>query len=63
MATCLNCSKKLSCGCQQRKASDGKSCCTNCLSNYESKLKIGKVQQQPAVQPKNPNVWGNDRYK
>lgn len=63
MANCLNCNKKLSCGCQQRKASDGKSCCTNCLAAYESKLRIGKAQPQPSVQAKNPNVWGKDRYK
>lgn len=61
MANCLNCSKKLSCGCQQRKASDGKACCTNCLSAYENTLRLAKTK--PAAQPKNPNVWGNDRYK
>ena len=39
MAKCPNCSKTLSCGCQNRTASDGKAVCSNCLNNYESTLK------------------------
>lgn len=39
MSSCLNCNRKLSCGCQKRKASDGKSVCSNCLSTYEAKIK------------------------
>jgi hypothetical protein len=39
MSSCLNCNKKLSCGCQKRTASDGKSVCSNCLSGYEYSLK------------------------
>lgn len=39
MAKCLNCGKSLSCGCQKKKASDGKSVCTNCIAQYELKLK------------------------
>lgn len=38
MTTCPNCKKSLSCGCQKRKASDGKPVCTNCVKSYESKL-------------------------
>jgi len=60
MANCLNCKKKLSCGCQQRKASDGKSCCTNCLSAYENTLKINKNASAPRPLP-NSNVWGTNR--
>lgn len=37
MATCPNCNKKLSCGCQKRKASNGKMVCVNCLGSYEKK--------------------------
>jgi hypothetical protein len=36
---CPNCNSQLSCGCQQRKASDGKAVCTNCLPFYEGNLK------------------------
>jgi transcription elongation factor Elf1 len=39
---CPNCNAKLSCGCQKRTASDGKSVCSSCLSNYEQKLKQSK---------------------
>jgi hypothetical protein len=35
MATCSNCKKSLSCGCQKRKASNGTMVCTNCISAYE----------------------------
>ena len=61
MATCPNCKKSLSCGCQQRKAKDGTTVCTNCLAGYNSKI-------APTIAPSpkpvtNPNVWGFDRYK
>ena len=39
MAQCNNCKRNLSCGCQKKTASDGKSCCTNCLAQYEKNLK------------------------
>lgn len=39
MATCLNCGNRLSCGCKKRTASDGKSCCVKCLTQYENSLK------------------------
>ena len=39
MASCSNCKKNLSCGCQKRKASDGKSVCSNCITSYEASLK------------------------
>ena len=42
MANCQNCKKKLSCGCQKRKASDGASVCSTCISTYEQKLKAVK---------------------
>lgn len=52
MATCLNCKKKLSCGCQQRKATDGKSVCTNCLGTYQAGLKNTRV-----VPPVADPIW------
>ena len=36
--TCKNCGNQITCGCQVRVASNGKSCCTSCLSTYESTL-------------------------
>jgi len=39
MAMCSNCKSNLSCGCQKRTASDGKSVCTKCQTSYEAKLK------------------------
>ena len=39
MAKCANCGKTYTCGCQKRKASDGKLCCASCISNYEAQLK------------------------
>jgi len=47
MSACLNCNKKLSCGCQKRTASDGKSVCSNCLPNYERNLKANGVVVTP----------------
>lgn len=62
MATCPNCKATLSCGCQKKKASDGKAVCNNCLSAYEKKLKgvtaatTKNVWQQPE-QPYVPEGW------
>jgi hypothetical protein len=38
-ATCLNCKKRLGCGCQKAVASNGKSVCKTCKAGYETKLK------------------------
>lgn len=65
MSTCTNCGAQLSCGCQKRKASDGKSVCANCVGRYEA----GKVQRtiRPLVNTKTAvpqhSPWGPDRYK
>ena len=42
MANCANCKKRLGCGCQRKKASDGTSCCVTCLAKYELSLKTKK---------------------
>jgi hypothetical protein len=60
MATCSNCKKNLSCGCQKRKASDGNSVCSNCLTSYETSL---KQKQTMATVSQTNQVWGKDRYK
>lgn len=39
MNKCANCGKALSCGCKRRNASNGKSCCTSCVSAYEKTIK------------------------
>jgi transcription elongation factor Elf1 len=58
MSTCLNCGKKLSCGCQKKTASDGKSVCSSCLTQYNESLK-----QTPVVRSApQENTWGKDRY-
>lgn len=44
MARCGNCGATLSCSCKMRKASNGKSCCVNCISNYERTLKQSTKQ-------------------
>ena len=33
-----NCKAAITCGCQKRKASDGKEVCSSCLSFYEKSL-------------------------
>jgi hypothetical protein len=47
MAKCLNCNKSLSCGCQKKTASDGKSVCATCVVAYESKLKLQSRASTP----------------
>ena len=38
MKLCGNCGIQLSCGCQRRDASDGKSCCDQCIDIYERSI-------------------------
>jgi hypothetical protein len=44
MAQCNNCKSSLSCGCQNRKASDGTQVCANCITQYEQKIAALKKQ-------------------
>ena len=60
MATCSNCKTKMSCGCQKRSASDGKSVCSKCVTSYEADLKQRKTL---ATVSQTNQVWGKDRYK
>lgn len=59
MATCPNCNNKMSCGCQKRQASDGKTVCSQCLNTYEAGL---KQRQTMATVSQTNQVWGKDRY-
>lgn len=52
--TCSNCNASLSCGCQKRTASDKKSCCSKCITAYESRLlkaksTIPKTTTEPVI--------------
>jgi hypothetical protein len=49
MSQCGNCGAKLSCGCQKRRASDGRDCCTSCVSRYEKTLKDKKPKASVEV--------------
>jgi hypothetical protein len=60
MAQCPNCGKALSCGCQRRTASNGRSVCSKCISSYE---KLIKDDTQKTKEIKPLNTWGKDRYK
>jgi hypothetical protein len=51
MSACTNCGTKLSCGCQKRVASDGRSVCGTCLAGYEASIK-----NKTAVKPAATNV-------
>jgi transcription initiation factor TFIIIB Brf1 subunit/transcription initiation factor TFIIB len=60
MANCPNCKNKMSCGCQKRQASDGKTVCSKCANTYEEQL---KQRQTLATVSQTNQVWGKDRYK
>ena len=45
MKLCGNCGIQLSCGCQRRDASDGKSCCDQCINAYE--ISIAPIPPPP----------------
>jgi hypothetical protein len=49
MSVCPNCSRKLSCGCQRRVASNGSACCSNCITSLEAKLKAARVVPSPVT--------------
>lgn len=38
MRQCSNCGAQITCGCQDRIASDGKLVCANCIALYEQQL-------------------------
>ncbi len=49
----------MSCGCQKRQSSDGKTVCSKCVNNYEAQLKQRKTV---ATVSQTNQVWGKDRY-
>lgn len=60
---CQNCKAKLSCGCQQRVASDKASVCTNCAQSYENMLKVKKNNSAKLNAPSNLQVGLTHTYK
>jgi hypothetical protein len=44
MRECSNCGTKITCGCQDRIASNGVRVCANCISSYEQGLLLIKAQ-------------------
>jgi|694.fasta_scaffold00187_13 hypothetical protein len=63
--TCSNCGARLSCGCQRKTASDGKACCSNCISFYEKGLTSKPTTTTTTGSPTltvQKNVWGANRY-
>lgn len=50
MKTCNNCGTTITCGCQERVASNGKQVCNACLSAYEQSLILANVTtQEPTI--------------
>ena len=45
---CPNCQSLLSCGCQKRTASNGRTVCQNCITSYETHLKQEAQARQQA---------------
>lgn len=62
MAQCTNCKRNLSCGCQKRTTSDGKSACSSCINTYEMQKKQAVLKPNVATVKASPQVWGANRY-
>lgn len=46
MRSCPNCGAQITCGCQDRNASDGTRVCSNCVAFYEQQLALIKQSLQ-----------------
>jgi hypothetical protein len=57
MRQCSNCGTQITCGCQDRMASNGVRVCANCITLYEQQLLVNRAQsivnQNNAVQNEN----------
>ena len=53
MGYCPNCKAKITCGCQRRKAKDGASTCSNCVTTYNNNLKIATKSSTSSTAPTN----------
>lgn len=52
MTYCQNCGTQITCGCQERVASNGTKVCASCITAYEQQL-TGSVQPQPQTLDEN----------
>lgn len=57
MRTCPNCGSQITCGCQDRVASNGAKVCSTCVALYEQQLTTAAMEQQSNSQNylSNPN--------
>lgn len=57
MQVCGNCGAQITCNCQLRTASDGKTCCGNCIESYEqTAAQAKKFAQDAYIRSLNGNV-------
>lgn len=54
MRKCSNCRTEITCGCQDRTASNGAIVCQNCIALYEQQL-INQTQHQTQHYSSNPD--------
>jgi hypothetical protein len=55
MRTCTNCGTTITCGCQDRIASNGIRVCGNCITSYEAKIKLeALLAQTTTTENENP---------
>ena len=59
MAACSNCGKALSCGCQRKTASNGRSVCNGCISSYEDTLRTEKNATRQQTNTSGNAVYSN----
>lgn len=48
MRTCPNCGSQITCGCQDRTASNGAKVCSTCVALYEQQLVNAAMERQQA---------------
>jgi|10_taG_2_1085330.scaffolds.fasta_scaffold39176_2 hypothetical protein len=46
MSKCMNCSTNITCNCQKRVATDGKTVCTTCIGKYEAEIKVKQLKRK-----------------
>jgi len=51
MLQCSNCGAQLTCGCQKKIATDGRSVCANCVNAYNAKIHQQNLTKISTVVP------------
>ena len=59
MRTCTNCGSQITCGCQDRTASNGAKVCSSCVALYEQQLTAAALEQQSKTQYYSSNTNEN----